>query len=103
MCANEQDRYFDYANTLFGIEDLQVRLSAAGYQQAAETIGLDMEAFSSCMDDGRYISTVNSNREAARNNDVTGTPTFFLNDRVLNGAQPLSVFSQTIEGLLSAQ
>lgn len=103
MCANEQDRYFDYANTLFGIEDLEVRLSAVGYQQAAETIGLDMEAFSSCMDDGRYISTVNSNREAARNNDVTGTPTFFLNDQVLNGAQPLSVFSQTIEGLLSAQ
>jgi protein-disulfide isomerase len=103
MCANEQDRYFDYANTLFGIEDLQVRLSPAGYQQSAEAIGLDMDAFNSCMDDGRYISTVNNNRDAARSNGVTGTPTFFLNGEKLDGDRPLSAFSQAIDGLLNAQ
>jgi protein-disulfide isomerase len=103
MCANEQDQYFNFANTLFGIEDLELRLSPAGYQQAAQTIGLDMDAFNSCMDDGRYISTVNSNRDAARANGVTGTPTFFLNGEKLVGAQPLSVFSQTIAGLLNTQ
>ena len=103
MCANEQGRYFDYANTLFAIEPSTTRLSAAGYRQAAESVGLNIEQFISCMDDGANLDLVNRNREAARAVGVTGTPTFFLNDGELSGAQPLSVFSQTIESLLNTQ
>jgi protein-disulfide isomerase len=103
MCANEQDAYFDYANALFGIDDTTFRLSPEGYQEAALAVGLDIDAFSSCMSDGRYINTVESNRDAARNNGVSGTPTFFLNDEELSGAQPLSVFSQVIESLIAVQ
>ena len=55
------------------------------------------------MDDGRNLSLVNSNRDAARAVGVSGTPTFFLNDEELSGAQPLSVFSQAIDALLSNQ
>lgn len=101
LCAGEQDQYFEFANAMFGIEDTNVRLSPAGYQQTAETIGLDMDAFNSCMDDGRNINLVNNNREAARNVGVSGTPTFFLNDEELSGAQPIEVFAQTINGLLN--
>jgi protein-disulfide isomerase len=103
MCANEQDQYFNYANALFGIDPVEARLSPEGYQQAAQEVGLDVEAFNSCMEDGRYMSIVNSNRDAARNVGVSGTPTFFLNGEEISGAQPLSVFSQMIDGLLSAQ
>ena len=73
------------------------------YEQAAGTVGLDLDQFGSCMDDGRYISIVNSNRDAARDNQVSGTPTFFLNDETLSGAQPLAAFSQVITSLLNAQ
>jgi len=105
MCAAEQDeeQYFAFANVLFGIEDTNVRLSPAGYQQAAESIGLDMDAFTGCMDDGRNLSIVNDNREAARDVGVTGTPTFFLNGEELNGAQPLEVFAQTINNLVASE
>jgi protein-disulfide isomerase len=103
MCANEQEQYFNYSNALFGIEDRTLRLSPEGYQQAAQAVGLDMDAFGSCMNDGRYINTVQSNRDAARANGVTGTPTFFLNGEELSGAQPLSAFSQVIEGMLTAE
>lgn len=103
MCANEQEMYFDYANTLFAIEPSTTRLSADGFRQAAEAVGMDMDQFISCMDDGRNLSLVNSNQDAARAVGVSGTPTFFLNDDELSGAQPLSVFSQAIESLLSTQ
>lgn len=103
MCANEQDLFFDYANALFAIEPSTDRLTANGYRQAAETVGLDIEQFEACMDDGRFLDIVNSNQDAARAVGVSGTPTFFLNDEEINGAQPLAVFSQAIEGLLSAQ
>lgn len=103
MCANEQDMFFDYANALFAIEPSTTRLSADGYRQAAETVGLDLNQFLSCMEDGRNLDLVESNRDAARAVGVSGTPTFFLNDEELSGAQPLSVFSQAIDSLISAQ
>ena len=82
---------------------MELRLSPAGFQQAAETVGLDVDSFNSCVADGRYISLVNANRDAARAAQVTGTPTFFLNEEKVVGAQPLSVFSQVIETALSTQ
>lgn len=101
MCANEQERYFEYTNALFAIEPVEERLTPEGYRQAAEAAALDLEQFNSCMADGRFIDVVNDNRDAARNVQVSGTPTFFLNDERLVGAQPLSVFAQTINSLLN--
>lgn len=103
MCANEQDSYFEFADALFAIEPVEDRITPEGYEQAAGTVGLDLDQFGSCMDDGRYISIVNSNRDAARDNQVSGTPTFFLNDETLSGAQPLAAFSQVITSLLNEQ
>lgn len=103
MCAGEQDRYFEFADALFAIDPVETRITAAGYRQAAENIGVDLDAFDSCMDDGRNLAIVNANREAARSNGVSGTPTFFLNDETLSGAQPLDAFAQTINSLLAAQ
>jgi len=103
LCAGEQDHYFEFADALFAIDPVEARITAAGYRQAAETVGLDLDTFDSCMDDGRNLTIVNANREAARSNGVSGTPTFFLNDETFSGAQPLDVFAQTINSLLAAQ
>jgi len=101
LCAGEQDNYFGFANALFAIESLDVRLTAAGFEQAAESIGLDMDAFRSCMDDGRNLDLVNTNRDMARTNRVSGTPTFFLNGEKLVGAQPQERFEAVIDRLLA--
>lgn len=103
MCANEQGNFFDYANALFAIEPATTRLTADGFRQAADSAGLDMDQFVSCMNDGQYLNIISSNQAAARAVGVTGTPTFFLNDEEVSGAQPLAVFAQAIESLLSAQ
>lgn len=103
MCAGQQDQYFEFTNALFQIEPTELRVTADGTRQAAETIGLDMDEFASCLDSGSNATVINQNREAARDVQVTGTPTFFLNDTTLVGAQPLSAFSQVIESLASNQ
>ena len=59
--------------------------------------------FTSTISIGRNLAIVNANREVARSNGVSGTPTFFLNDQTLSGAQPLDVFAQTINSLMAAQ
>lgn len=101
LCASEQGQYFEYTNELYSIEDTALRLSADGIRQAAESLGLDMEPFVDCLDSRRHNETVTENREAATRAQVSGTPTFFINDVTISGAQPFSVFEQTINTILS--
>lgn len=101
MCAAEQADYFTYAQALFAIEDREVRISSDGLRQAAEQVGLDIDAFVNCLDSGRHSTTVSENREAAGRVNVTGTPTFFINGEAISGAQPFAVFQQAINSALS--
>lgn len=103
LCAKEQDSYFEYANTLFTIEPSETRLGMPGFQQAAEAVGMDVDQFTSCVNSERYVDIISENNLAASRVGVNGTPTFFLNDQEVSGAQPLSAFSQVIESLLAAQ
>ncbi len=103
LCAEEQDSYFEYAHTLFAIEPAETRLSMPGFQQAAEAIGLDVDQFTSCVNSERYVDTIDENNLAASRVGVSGTPTFFINDEEISGAQPLAAFSQIIDSLLAAQ
>lgn len=101
MCAAEQADYYAYSQALFAIEDREVRISADGLRQAAEQVSLDIDEFTSCLDSGRYATIVSENRDAAGRVNVSGTPTFFINGEVVNGAQPFSVFEQQITAALS--
>lgn len=97
VCAGEQGRYFEYTDALFAIPDFELRLSPVGFRQAAETLELSLDSFDNCVESGRYVTLVNENRDVARDANVTGTPTFFINDTRINGIVPLNVFQQTIE------
>lgn len=101
MCANEQVSYLDYAKALFAIENREERISSAGLREAAEQLGLDIDAFTTCLDSGRYAGVVSDNRDAAGRVNVSGTPTFFVNGETISGAQPLSVFQQAIDSALA--
>lgn len=103
MCAGEQGAYFEFTNAMYEIPDAQDRLSATGYQLAATAAGIDLDTFQSCVASGRHINTVNDNREIARANEVTGTPTFFVNGEKISGAQPITEFQRVFESLLAQQ
>lgn len=113
LCAGEQDRYFEYSELLFAQQDEPVALTREGYMQAAEALGLDMEAFTQCIDEGpfndaigqnmgRYFEVIQENIDVAREVNVTGTPTFFINGRRLNVNPFFAAFQQRIETLLSS-
>jgi protein-disulfide isomerase len=100
LCASEQGRYFEYADALFSEPDINLRLSPIGFRQAAEAVDLSLDSFDSCVESGRYLTLINENRDAARDAEVTGTPTFFFNEERINGIVPLEVFQETIDELL---
>lgn len=96
MCASEQGAYFEYSDLLFDQQGTPLAFTPEGYNQAAQQLNLDMTAFSSCLNSGRYNSMIQENVNAARTVRITSTPSFMINDRLLEGNQPLSVFQQRI-------
>jgi protein-disulfide isomerase len=103
-CAGDQGKYWEYHNLLFanqGAENAGVysdkRLVASG-----ELISLDMAAFNSCFDSGKYKDQVLQDQADGRAAGVTGTPSFLVNGKLLKGAVPFATLQQEIEAALGA-
>jgi predicted DsbA family dithiol-disulfide isomerase len=75
-------------------------MSAASFRQVAEDSGLDLEAFNACLQDNDYNNTVQENIMAATALGVNSTPTFFVNDMMMRGNQPLTSFQQQIDAIV---
>lgn len=100
-CVREQagdEAYFEMHDLLF---NNQQSLSPAGYKQWARTIsGVDGAEFDSCLDSGKTAGIVRANFQEGGQVGVQGTPAFFVNGRLISGAQPFQVFQQAIEAEL---
>jgi protein-disulfide isomerase len=64
---------------------------------AREVGGMNTSQFDSCVDSNKYAQAVLDDTEAGRAVGVNGTPTAFINGRVVNGAQPFSAFKTIID------
>lgn len=92
MCANEQDKYFEFSEAMFNQESQEASLTRDGFLTAAAEIDLDEDAFATCLEDGTYNSIVGDNQTLARRVGVSGTPTFFVNDGIVRGNVPFQEF-----------
>lgn len=93
-CADEQGQFWPMHERLFANPKA---LSVDDLKRHAAELGLNQEAFASCLDSGRRAAEVQEDIQAGVAAGVTGTPAFFVNGRFLNGAQPLSAFVEAIE------
>ena len=97
-CANDQGKFWEYHDLLF---ENQADLSADMYLTWAEDLELDMDTFKECLVDEENAAEVDADLAAGQEYGVSGTPAFFINGKLISGAQPFSVFEQEIEGILS--
>ena len=63
----------------------------------AGKLGLDQGKFEKCLDSGEKASLVQKDLDEGTKAGVNGTPAFFLNGRLLSGAQPFAEFEKAIE------
>lgn len=63
----------------------------------AKEIGLDMAKFKKDMDDPVLKQNVEADSKIANSVGASGTPTFFVNGRILVGAQPFEKFKELID------
>jgi protein-disulfide isomerase len=99
LCANEQGKFWEMHDKLMAARDL----SAANLQQIASDVGLDRRKFDECVAAERGKEVIDKDLAAGQAAGVNGTPAFFINGRLLDGAQPFEKFQEIIDEELEAQ
>lgn len=93
-CAGEQGRFWPFHDVLYRSD---ADASDAALKRFATETSLDLSAFESCVASGRYAAAVRADEEAGRALGVNSTPSFFVNGRAFNGAQPFDSFAKIID------
>jgi len=100
-CANDQDKFWEFHDYFYGDQTLLTRDNFIAY--AAE-VGMDVEIFTMCYDTRQHEPTIISDLTEGQQLGVSGTPTFFINGKILIGARPYTDFVAMIEtALVDAQ
>ncbi|TMB62107.1 MAG: DsbA family protein, partial [Deltaproteobacteria bacterium] len=97
-CANEQGKFWAYHDKLFASPP---KSSPEIFKGFAKDLGLNVTAFESCFASGKYQAAVKKDIEEGNRVGVTGTPAFFINGRIISGAQPLEAFARVIDDELA--
>ncbi len=99
-CAGEQGAaaYWEMHDLLFA--DLRAWSNAnpnEAFARLGDEAGLQPEPFMACLEEMRYQEKIEEDIAYGRSRGVGSTPSFFLNDQPLVGAQPLNVFVAAID------
>ncbi|MGZ6141449.1 MAG: thioredoxin domain-containing protein [Myxococcaceae bacterium] len=93
-CAGDQGKYWEMHGKLFAN---QASLDPKALKAHARDLKLDGSKFDKCLDSGEKAKVVEASRKAGEEAGVNGTPAFFVNGRMISGAQPLESFKAVID------
>ncbi len=99
-CAREQEKYWEYHDILFANNNA---LEVPNLKKFAADLKLDTTKFDACLDSDKYAQAIAKDVEDGNRAGVSGTPAFFINGRLLSGAQPFTAFQEAIEDALASQ
>jgi protein-disulfide isomerase len=98
-CADDQGAFWAFHDWAYANQNA---LNRDGFMVIAENLGLNMDQFTTCVDGQIYNQEVSEDFNAGRALGITGTPTFFINGKILIGAEPFAVFQQRIDAELAS-
>lgn len=100
-CAEDQGKYFEFHDKVYREQDRRgrdvVRYRVTDLKRWATEIGLEAASFNECVDSERYKDEVASDFKNGADVGIKGTPIFFINGRMIAGAQPFGNFQRVIE------
>jgi protein-disulfide isomerase len=99
MCASAQNKFWPMHDALFTSQPQWETLPGAvpAFDSMAARLGVDMPAWRSCMSLHQTRGLIEADRERGQSAGVKSTPTFFVGDQLVEGAEPYSHFRQVIE------
>ena len=97
-CAGEQGKFWEFHDKVYGGDSDS---SAATMTRYAKEVAIkDLPAFDACVKARKYQAQVQRDVAEGVKLGINGTPGFFINGRLLSGAQPLEVFTSIIDAEL---
>ena len=106
-CAKDQGMFWKYHYMLYNNWEGENTgwITDGSLNKFASNIDLDVNEFSKCMSDNKWMNLIKASVEDANTMSVTGTPSFFLigpeNEiSKIHGAQPYEAFKRTIDSVL---
>ncbi len=104
VSKGDAEKYHEAAGKLFATQDNWVqRDTAEQLQSTANQLGLDDDAFGTCLRNQAMVDALKIGMEVARTRfKVDSTPTFFVNGTPLRGAYPIGEFRRLIEAKLKS-
>lgn len=109
-CANElagSDGFWQLVDKIFEVTPSNNGLNLDDLPKLAGEVGLNQNAFKTCLDSGKYADHVESDYQSGIKAGVTGTPGNILLDtktgktKLIPGALPFDNFKTEIDGILN--
>lgn len=103
-CAGDQNKFWEYHDVLYANQGAE---NSGAFNDNrliafAETINLDMDAFSSCLMSGEKAAIVDQAETAALAVGADATPSFLVNDVMLRGYRDFAELKAQIDAALAA-
>jgi protein-disulfide isomerase len=107
-CANEQDRFKDYHNSVLNYmydnyyssgnfsAEFENILTTDLLKEIAKEIEIDADKLGECIDSDKYNPNLDQNLLLAADDEIRGTPGFVIGEQSFVGGQPFSVFKTLI-------
>ena len=100
MEAHAQGKFWQYHDVLF---QNQRALERPQLEEYAQQVGLNMTRFRAALDNHTHAAAIEADKNAIQRAGARiGTPTFFINGKMLSGAQPFEAFKAAIDAALAA-
>jgi len=102
-CAGEQGRFWDYAALLFDTQSQWEDLTSTKehFASLAANLNLNSEQFSACLLDSSVLDLVKKDYQEGVAMGLTGTPTFFINRKIVVGALTEAAWRQELDTALA--
>ena len=100
-CAADQGRFWEMEYALYSHQDdwFEDRNPDSKIRDYAKSIGLQADSFRVCLTERRHWTTIQANRCTGEKLALEGTPTFFLNGRLLTYTPAFDDLSRMVDSV----
>lgn len=97
-CVNLQskEKYWKYFDSIFDENRTEDFLTAEWLERKAKSLDLDMGKYKTCLADENVKKEIEADIAEAAVLGIKGTPTFIINGKAVEGAQPMEVFESIL-------
>jgi len=101
LCAAKQNNFWRVHDLLYQHQDTWAPLKEAGpfFVSLSDSAGLSKKALLACLEAPETMQAVQADAEGAARSGASSTPTFYIEGGLLEGAVPLTVFSQVLDSV----